>query len=59
MEVSSSNTSTHSSPGVEAIKKSIDTQEREVLKVLESLSDESQKAAAQKTGMGTNLNIAG
>lgn len=59
MEVSSSNTTTQSSPGTEAIKKSIDTQERQALKVLESLNDESQKAAAQKTGMGTNLNIAG
>lgn len=59
MEVSSSRTTAASSTGVEPIKKGVETQEQHVLKVLESLSDESQKAAAQKTGMGTNLNIAG
>lgn len=59
MEISSSNTNTQSSSGVEAIKKSMDTQERQALKILESLSEESQKAAAQKTGVGVNLNIAG
>ncbi|MGE0739643.1 hypothetical protein [Sulfurimonas sp.] len=59
MEISSSNTNTQSSSGVEAIKKSMDTQERQALKILESLSEESQKVAAQKTGVGVNLNIAG
>lgn len=59
MEISSSNTTTQSSPDVEALKKSIDTQEQQALKILESLSEESQKAAAQKTGVGVNLNIAG
>lgn len=59
MEISSSNTTTPSSPDVEVLKKSIDTQEQQALKVLESLSEESQKAAAQKTGVGVNLNIAG
>lgn len=59
MEISSSNTTTQSSPDVEALKKSVDTQEKQALKILESLSEESQKAAAQKTGVGVNLNIAG
>jgi len=48
MEISSSNTNTQSSSGVEAIKKSMDTQERQALKILESLSEESQKVASTK-----------
>jgi len=58
MEVSSSGSSNQSSSvGVEALKKSIDVQERQVLKVLESSADQAQKVAAQKTGLGNNLNI--
>lgn len=59
MEITSSATTVPSSTEVEAMKKSIDTQEQQVLKVLESANEESQKAVAQKTGLGTNLNIAG
>lgn len=59
MEISSSNTPTQSSAGVEAIKKATETQERDVLKALESVKEESQKDIAQKTGLGTNLNLAG
>ncbi len=59
MEVSSSNTATQSSVGVEAIKKATEIQERDVLKVLESAKEASQKDVAQKTGLGTNLNLAG
>ncbi len=59
MEITSSVATVPSSTEVEAVKKSIDTQEQQVLKILESANEESQKAAAQKTGIGTNLNIAG
>jgi len=58
MEVSNSGSSNQaSSVGVEALKKSIDIQEQQVLKVLESSADQAQKVAAQKTGLGNNLNI--
>lgn len=59
MEISSTNTPTQASAGVEAIKKATETQERETLKVLESVNEESQKDVAQKTGLGNNLNLAG
>ena len=42
---------------VDALKKSLDVQEQQVLKVLESASEESQQVTAQKTGLGVNLNI--
>jgi len=56
MEVSNSGTQA-SSVGVEALKKSIDVQEQQVLKVLESSAQQSQQVSAQKTGLGTHLNI--
>ncbi|MCK9453563.1 MAG: hypothetical protein WCY51_02015 [Sulfurimonas sp.] len=57
MNVSSSGATAQSSTQVEAMKKSIDTQEQQVLKILENANKESQKMAAQKTGLGNNLNI--
>lgn len=59
MEIKSSNTTLPNAAEAETIKKSADMQEREAIKVLESANEESQKAVAQKTGLGTNLNIAG
>jgi len=56
MEVSSS-TGTNSSVQIEAQKKATDTQEQQVLKVLESANKLSQETTAQKTGIGQNLNI--
>ena len=57
MDVSSSSGSASSSVQVEAMKKATEVQERQVLKILEGATEQSQKAAAQKTGLGTNLNI--
>ncbi|WP_455756053.1 hypothetical protein [Sulfurimonas sp.] len=44
---------------VEALKKSIDVTERATLKVLESATEQSQQVTAQKTGVGSNLNVKG
>jgi len=59
MDVSSTTASSSYSTQVEAEKKAIEVQEQQVSKIIENASEESQKAAAQKTGLGTNLNIAG
>lgn len=59
MEIKSSTTAPVSAAEAETVKKSADMHEREAIKVLESANEESQKAVAQKTGLGTNLNIAG
>ena len=55
MEISSSTSG--SSVAVEAQKKAQDVQERQILKILDSANEQSQQAAAQKTGVGTNLNL--
>ncbi len=39
------------------MKKAIDVQGDQVLKVLEDLQEESQKIATHKTGIGNNLNV--
>ena len=57
MDVSSSGATAPSSTHIEAMKKALDTQEQQVLKVLESSNEDSQKIAAQKNGLGVNLNI--
>jgi hypothetical protein len=55
MDVSSTNGP--SSTQVEAMKKATEVQEQQILKVLESSNEQSQKVSAQKTGLGNNLNI--
>lgn len=59
MNVSSSTAPTAGSTQVEVMKKAMETQEQQVLKILEGAAEQSQKVAAQKTGIGNNLNIAG
>ncbi len=54
-----SSTTAQSTPQIEAMKKATDVQEQQILKVLESANEQSQKVTAQKTGLGNNLNIAG
>ena len=53
----SSTSSTGTSVQVEVMKKAIDTQEQQVLKVLESANEQSKQVTAQKTGMGKNINL--
>lgn len=59
MDVSSSTNSPQVESSKDPIKKAIEVQEQQVLKVLQSNDEQSQKVAAQKTGLGNNLNIAG
>ena len=58
MDVASTAT-TSSTPQVEAMKKSMDVQEQQVLKVLESATEQSKQMTAQKTGIGNSINITG
>jgi len=44
---------------VDVMKKAQDVQAQQVLKVLESVTQQSQQTTAQKTGMGNNINITG
>ncbi len=57
MDVSSSTATTSSTPQVEAMKKAMDVQEQQVLKVLDSANEQSKQVTAQKTGVGNNLNL--
>ncbi|MDO9266540.1 MAG: putative motility protein [Sulfurimonas sp.] len=59
MDISSSTAAVPSSTQIEVMKKAMETQEQQVLKVLESANEQSQKVAAQKTGLGNNLNMVG
>lgn len=57
MDVSSSTSG--SSLGIEAQKKAQDVQSQQVLKVFESANEQSKQMTAQKTGIGSQLNITG
>jgi hypothetical protein len=59
MDISSSTAAAPSSTQIEAMEKALESDEQQVLKVLESANEQSQKVTAQKTGLGNNLNIAG
>ncbi len=59
MDVSSSTSTEPGSVQVEALKKSLEVTERDTLKVLQSATEQSKQVTAQKTGIGTHLNIAG
>lgn len=57
MDVSSSTNTNAGSTQINVMKKAMKVQEQNVLKVLESAQQQSQQMAAQKTGIGGNLNI--
>lgn len=59
MDISSSVATAPSSTQIEVMKKALESEEQQVLKVLESANEQSQKVAAQKTGLGNNLNMIG
>jgi len=56
---SATTATTNSEIGVNVQKKAQDIQAQQVLKVLESVSQQTQQVTAQKTGIGSNLNISG
>ena len=43
----------------EVLKKAIDVNEQNIQKILESANEQSKQVTAQKTGIGSNLNITG
>ena len=57
MDVSS--TSSTGVSQVDVLKKAIDVKDQQVLKVLEGVTQQSQQVTAQKTGLGSTLNITG
>ncbi|MEA2099784.1 MAG: hypothetical protein U9P72_06615 [Campylobacterota bacterium] len=57
MEVSGATSTTASAVQVDSMKKSMDVQEQQVLKVLDSSNEQPKEMTAQKTGMGNNLNL--
>lgn len=57
MDVSS--TSSTGVSQVDVLKKAIDVKDQQVLKVLEGATQQSQQVTAQKTGLGSTLNITG
>ena len=58
MEVSTTTaTTTQVETGKDPMKKAMEVQEQQVLKVLEGLEEQSKEMAAQKTGVGRNINI--
>ena len=57
MEISSSSGTGSATIQVDVMKKAQDVQEQQVLKVLESASEQSKQTTAQKTGIGSNINL--
>lgn len=57
MDVSSSTQSTSGNTQIETMKKAVEVQERQILKVLESAQEQTKVMNAQKTGIGNGLNI--
>jgi hypothetical protein len=57
MDVSSSTQSTSGGTQIDAMKKAVEVQERQILKVLESAQEQTKVMSAQKTGIGNGLNI--
>jgi len=57
MEVSSSSGTGSATIQVDVMKKAQDVQEQQVLKVLESATEQSKQTTAQKTGIGSNINL--
>ena len=57
MDVSTSTSTGTVSTQIEAQKKATDVQEKQITKLLESASEQSQQTTAQKTGIGNNINL--
>ena len=59
MDVSNSGNTEMSAIQVDVLKKAIDVNQREALKIIESAVEDTKKVSAQKTGIGKHLNISG
>ena len=59
MDVTSSSNTDMSAIQVDVLKKAIEVNQIEALKIIESAVEDTKKVSAQKTGIGTYLNISG
>ena len=59
MDVSTTGTTDMSAIQVDVLQKSIEVNQREAIKIIESAVEDSKKVTAQKTGIGKHLNISG
>ena len=59
MDISTSNNTDVSSIQVDVLQKSLEINQREALKIIESALEESKQVSANKTGIGRHLNISG
>jgi len=60
MEVSSTtNAPQPAETGKDPMKKAMEVQEQQVLKVLEGIEEQTKDMNAQKTGIGKNINLTG
>ena len=60
MDVSSSTTAPaqpETATGTDSLKKALEVEEQQVLKVIDNANELSKETTAQKTGMGKNINI--
>jgi hypothetical protein len=57
MDASASINSASSPAPTEPMKKAVEVQERQILKILESAQEQTNAVSAQKTGIGNNINI--
>ncbi|WP_457746271.1 hypothetical protein [Sulfurimonas sp.] len=60
MQISSSSSSSANNPqtlSADPIKKALQVQEQQVMKILESTNQQVQQTNAQKTGIGQNINL--
>ncbi|MBC8237673.1 MAG: hypothetical protein H8E76_05530 [Helicobacteraceae bacterium] len=59
MDISTSNNTDVSRVQIDVLQKSLEINQREALKIIESAVAESNQVSAQKTGIGKHLNISG
>ena len=59
MDISSSGNADMNAIQVDILQKSIDVNQREALKIMQNAVEDSKQVSAQKTGIGTRLNISG
>ena len=59
MDVSNSTNTDMSAIQVDVLQKSIEVNQQQALKIIESAVEETKQVTAQKTGIGKHLNITG
>ena len=59
MDISSTQNTDVTSVQGDALKKSVEVIEKDALKVIENANEQSKQTTAQKTGVGSNINLIG